>query len=714
MMKRIWIIIVNVFIMLVMMLFVIIYSNIEAKENTKRQVEHFENTTITMEHVTQNYLEGEQRICDVWAQYINNNNLTIDGAISFIRNSHVLENTSAHIVYKDTLKGLSTRLNITTNDYLVSYVDIDLFNDLGWIHNIGESINVSRAYTNKANGEQSIAFCNFIKLNDNGNKRDGILLRILPISELKEKWVFPQEEFKEAELSIIDNNGDYIIKGHSFKNSSFFEFYKSYNKVDSNSQELFNKITSSTGSFIILNSRGNECILSYTPFDETGGWTLLSLMPIEYLVSNTQNWILIGFVSLGLILLFIFDLAFMIYFNKKLEASALEADLANKAKTDFLSTMSHDIRTPMNAIIGFTTIAKNNIDDKKKIEESLHKIDLASNHLLTLINDILDISKVESGKLSLVPQDISIISIVENLKNISQSTVKEKNINFSFNVDNIEYEYLYADQLRLNQIFINILSNALKYTEPGGSVCVNMREEESDVPGSIKLIYQVTDTGIGMSPEFMANMYQPFSRETDSRVNSIQGTGLGLAITKKMVDLMNGTIDCESEVGKGTTFTVTLNISVLSQEKNNDKEKIIINENDYSDLEGLNILVAEDHDINYEIISALLQMYGIKSERALNGYECVEKLKSAEAFKYSLIFMDIQMPIMNGLDATRAIRSLEDPDKKNIPIIAMTADAFSENISECLNAGMNGHIAKPVDISIVIKEIRKLKEEIKK
>ena len=604
-------------------------------------------------------------------------------------------------------------MNITTNDYMVRYTDIDLFNDTSWIHKIGESINVSRAYTNKANGEQSIAFCNFIKLNDNGNKRDGILLRILPISELKERWVFPQEEFKEAELSIIDANGDYIIKGHSFKNSSFFEFYKSYNKVDSNSQDFFNKITSSTGSFIMLNSRGNECILSYTPFDETGGWTLLSFMPIEYLVSNTQNWILIGVVSLGLVLLFIFDLAFMIYFNKKLEASANEADLANKAKTDFLSTMSHDIRTPMNAIIGFTTIAKNNIDDKKRVEESLHKIDLASNHLLTLINDILDISKVESGKLSLVPQNISITSIVENLKNISQSMIKEKNINFSFNLENIEYEHLYADPLRLNQIFINILSNALKYTEPGGSVCVNMSEEESIKDGCVKLIYQVTDTGIGMSPEFMANMYQPFSRETDSRVNSIQGTGLGLAITKQMVDLMNGNIDCESEVGKGTTFTVTLDISVLKQEKNTDngKEKISFNENDYSDLEGLNILVVEDHDINWEIISALLQMYGIKTVRAINGLECVEKLKMAQKGEYSLIFMDIQMPVMNGLDATRAIRNLEDLDKRNIPIVAMTADAFSENITECLNAGMNGHIAKPVDINIVIKEIRRLKEE---
>ena len=834
MMKRIWIIIVNVFIMLMMMLFVIIFSNAETKENTKRQIEHFENTTITMEHVTQNYLEGEQRICDVWAQYINNNNLSIDEAISFIKYSHVLENTSAHIVYKDTLSGLSTRLNITTNDYQVNYTDIDLLKDVSWIHNIGESINVSRAYTNKVNGEQSIAFCNFIKLYDGSNSKDAILLRILPISELKERWIFPQEEFKEAELSIIDVNGDYIIKGHSFKNSNFFEFYKSYNKLDSNSEDFFHKITSSTGSFTMLNSRGNECILAYTPFDETGDWTLLSLMPIEYLVSTTQNWLLIGVISIGLVLLFIFDLAFMIYFNKKLQASANEASLASKAKTNFLSTMSHDIRTPMNAIIGFTTIAKKNIDDKKRVEESLHKIDLASNHLLTLINDILDISKVESGKLSLAQQNISIVSTVENLVNISTAMVNEKRINFSFYVNNIEYEDLYVDPLRLNQIYINILSNALKYTEPGGDVSVNLTEEASLDNGYVKLIYQVKDTGIGMSPEFMEKMYQPFSRETDSRVNSIQGTGLGLAITKKMVDLMNGTIHCVSEVGKGTTFTVTLDIEISKQEtkdmklpsmnvlivdsdlkslnsnafilkalgldfdnaktkdevinkiQNNHYDLLILdnqmsnmesieivkeikehlksnikiilmsisdmsdngivkrlgidgylskplfkstlfdkineingkdnqneNENDYSDLRGIKVLVAEDHDINFEIVSSLLSMYGIECVRAINGLDCLNKVKEAKEDEYTLIFMDIQMPVMNGLEATKAIRALEGL-KSSIPIVAMTADAFSENITECLNAGMNGHISKPIDINIVIKEIRRIKEDNKK
>ena len=390
-----------------------------------------------------------------------------------------------------------------------------------------------------------------------------------------------------------------------------------------------------------------------------------------------------------------------------------------------------------------------------------------------------------------------------------------------------------------NQVYINILSNAIKYTPPGGCVNVDMHEEESQSPGCVRLTYIVSDSGIGMSPEFMANMYQPFSRQTDSRVNKIQGTGLGLAITKQMVDLMGGTIDCQSEQGKGTTFTVKLDIPIADRQREDmmldpmdvlvvDDDEILLetaadtlgslgltadraksglealgmirqrhetgrdygvvildwkmpdldgvetvrrirtevdanipillisaydrsdieeaakeagangfvckplfrsvlydkinellgteaksveSENDYSDLQGMNILIAEDNDINWEIIAAMLGMFGITTERAENGRICVEKMSRAEKGRYALIFMDIQMPEMNGLDATRKIRALDDPWASSIPIIAMTADAFSENVTECLNAGMNGHIAKPVDLNLVIKEIRRMKEE---
>lgn len=841
-MKKTLIVIVNTAIMAAILIFVVIYSRYESNEAYQRQIDYFENTTVTMEHVTENYLEGEQRICDVWAHYINNQVMTMEEAVDYIRNSHVLANTSAHLISLDTHTGLSTRPKLgTTEDYDVSYQQVGLLDDVGWIDEIGESINITRAYTNPMNGEQSLAFCNKVTLLDPEGEgfEAAVLLRVIPISELEEKWVFPQAEFSHAELSMIDANGDYILKGYSFKNSSFFEFYRSYNPTEpASSKELFDRITSSTGSISMFNSHREECILAFTPVAASVGWTLLSFVPVKDLNVDRENWLLAGVISVGLLILFLFDLFYMLSLNRRLQNAAREAESANKAKTDFLSTMSHDIRTPMNAIIGLTTIAEKNLGDVESTRDSLRKISLASNHLLTLINDILDISKVESGKLKLTPLTFSIVETAENLVNLSQPMVKEKNIEFSFHINRMEKEYLYADQLRLNQICINILSNAIKYTEPGGRVSVEMREEESALPGCIKLTYVVADTGMGMSPEFMKTMYQPFSRQTDSRVNSIQGTGLGLAITKQMVELMGGTIDCQSEQGKGTTFTVVLDIPLAEKQREDmrldstdalivDDDEVLLKtavdtlesmgaaveqarggldalgmivdrhkagrdyniviidwkmpdidgietirrirtevdanipillisaydwsdvedlakeagangfvskplfrstlydkinaligaesesvepEDDYSDLAGMHILVAEDNDINWEIISTMLGMFGITSDRAENGRVCVDMMRTAEEGSYALIFMDVQMPEMNGLDATRTIRGMEDPWRASIPIVAMTADAFSENVTECLNAGMNGHIAKPIDIKLVIKEIRRIKE----
>ena len=841
-MKKILVIIVNMIIIAAILIFVVLYSGYENTTSYRRQIEHFENTMVTMENVTENYLEGEQQICDVWAHYIDSENMTMEEAAEFIRSSHVLKNASAHLISLDTFTGLSTRPKQgTADDYAVSYQQIALLEDASWINEIGKSINVTRAYTNPMNGEQSLAFCNRIALYDpeSGSSEAVVLLRVIPISELEQKWVFPQTELVNAELSMIDANGDYILKGHSFKNSSFFEFYKSYNPTDPESSgELFDRITSSTGSVPMLNSHGQECVLAFTPILATSGWTLLGFVPATDLHVDAENWLLVGVISAGLLILFLLDLHYMLYLNRRFQVAAREAESASKAKTDFLSTMSHDIRTPMNAIIGLTTIVEKNLGDVESTRENLRKISLASNHLLTLINDILDISKVESGKLKLSPMTFSVVELVENLVNISQPMIKEKNIDFSFHINQMQKEYLYTDQLRLNQIYINILSNAIKYTEPGGRVTVDMREEKSAVPGCIRLSYVVSDTGIGMSPEFMATMYQPFSRQIDSRVNSIQGTGLGLAITKQMVDLLGGMIDCQSEQGKGTTFTVVLDIPAADRQRDDmmldpidvlivDDDELLLEtaadtleslgasveksqsglealgmvqhrhlsgrdygvvivdwkmseidgvetirriraevdesipillisaydwsdiedqakaagangfvskplfrstlydkineligkesvsqepEDDYSDLQGLHILVAEDNDINWEIISAMLSMFGITADRAENGRLCVERMRTAAEGSYALIFMDIQMPEMNGLDATRAIRSLEDPWAASIPIVAMTADAFSENVTECLDAGMNGHIAKPVDIKLVIKEIRRIKE----
>ena len=844
--KTSWIVMANVALMGAILAFVALFSNYERKENYRSQVEHFVNTTIAMERVTGNYLEGEQGICDNWAQYINSQDLTLEEAAAYVRATHTDTTTSAHLIDMETLNGYSTQPKPNTeHDYEVSYQRIELLGDGAWIADLGTAINISRTYTNPLSGEQSLAFCNRITVRDaeTAEKKQAYLLRVIPTSNLKEKWVFPQEEYENEDFSIIDTDGNYVIRGRSFKNASFFEFYKSYNQPGIPAQQqLFADILSGTGSFTMLDSKGRECIVAHTPITSTKGWILLSSAPVSDLNAVRENWILIGVITFGLLLLLVMDFLYMNSINKKLRVTARAAETANKAKTDFLSTMSHDIRTPMNAIIGLTTIAEKKLDDREAVSDNLSKIRLASNHLLTLINDILDISKVESGKLNLSPLTFSIVETVQNLMNLSQPMIKEKNIDFSFRINHMDKEYLYADQLRLNQIYINVLSNAIKYTEPGGRVSVDLREEESEKEGCVRLIYCVADTGIGMSPEFLKKMYEPFSRQTDSRVNSIQGTGLGLAITRQMVELMNGTIDCQSEAGKGTTFTIALDLPVAEKqleemriegidvliadddpillesavdtletlginaeqaqsgmealekarhrhEAGKDYDVIILDwkmpdmngvetirrirtevdagipilltsaydwsdiedeakeagangfigkplfrsrlyekingllgteakplepEDDYSDLAGMNILIAEDNDINWEIISTMLGMFGVNTERAENGRICVDKMAEAGEGRYDLIFMDVQMPEMNGLDATRQIRKLANKWAASIPIIAMTADAFSENISECLKAGMNGHIAKPIDLKLVIKEIRRIKEEKRK
>ncbi len=520
--------------------------------------------------------------------------------------------------------------------------------------------------------------------------------------------------------------------------------------------------------------------------------------------------------------------------QRKLEEAMVRVEEANNAKTQFLSSMSHDIRTPMNAIIGMTTLASKHLEDQEYMKNCLNKMALASNHLLTLINDVLDISKVESGKMSLNPIVFSLADTVTNLVNIVRQQISGKCQKFDVRVHNIKKEYLFADELRLNQIFINILSNAVKYTPEGGHISLDLREEFiAGVSDKVRVVYVVEDNGMGMSKEFQSHMYDSFSRANPENYGEIQGTGLGLTISKTMVDLMNGTIECESAVGQGSKFTVTLDLPIAEKimddlilppmevllvdddevflesaantlnqmgisadcvnngsdaiKKSVDRHNmgndypviivdwqmpgmngietirqirakvgesvsiIVISAYEWHDIEalakeagadgfiskpffpsnvyenmtrilgiktdvhteqvldtwgpniaGMNILVAEDNDINWEIAEEILGLYRITAVRAENGQKCFEMLNASEEGEFDLVLMDIKMPVWDGYEATIAIRKSHRDYVKNIPVVAMTADAFSEDIQRCKDVGMNGHIAKPLNISNLV------------
>lgn len=716
--------------------------------------------------------------------------------------------------------------------------------------NCTEKRGYNEPYCNLVNGLRTLGvYVNF----DFKDGKKGIVRLGQYTSALKNE--FTLTFFDGAGFSYVVNSvGDVII--HPLQTNSNHTFLNVFELIgQDNSEEDMNTFINSMKDGNIgamqLEFGGTSQVFTFVPISANEGWYLISVIPDSTL--NTHADSILNTMSVTAVILVIVFAVFIIIavvffvYRKKmklhseqqeqnrivLEGALKLAKQASEAKTLFLSNMSHDIRTPMNAIVGMTTIAAKHMDDKKKVEDCLNKISLSGHHLLTLINDVLDISKIESGKIALNPVAVSLRNVMSNLVNIVRPLIKAKNQSFEVHIKGIDYETVIVDEVRLSQIFINILSNAVKYTQPDtGKIVLELFEELLPDGKSVRVTYIVQDNGMGMSEEFQKNMYEIFSRAEDSRTNKIQGSGLGLAIVKQMVTLMNGTIECESELDKGTKFTIKLDLPIGKSDTDDrklpdvrilvvDDDEIFLettrdtiedlgaqidtattgeqalklaSENAYSviivdwrmpdmngcdiaesirkkvkkptpiilasaydwteieekmhgkkidgfiskplfrsyiyeklcevlkieaeknpvhadgtnDLEGLHILVAEDNELNWEVISELLEMYNITAERAENGRLCIEKLTSEPEGTFDLILMDVQMPEMDGKSATKKIRKLENDYMRNIPIIAMTADAFAEDIASCIDAGMNGHTAKPVDMDVLFHEIQKI------
>ena len=402
--------------------------------------------------------------------------------------------------------------------------------------------------------------------------------------------------------------------------------------------------------------------------------------------------------------------------NKKLKKAkditteALQtAENANKAKTDFLSNMSHDIRTPMNAIIGMTSLIRHDAGNKAKVIEYADKIDISSQHLLGIINDVLDMSKIEAGKTVFKYTDFSILDFITEINTIFHSQIDEKNQTLTIIKENIRHEWVNGDQVHLMQIFSNLVSNAVKYTQEGGKIQFLVEECETKSSVYAKYRFLVSDNGMGMSADFKDTIFDAFTRAESSMTNKIQGTGLGMAITKNLVEAMGGTIDVESELGQGSCFEVLIDLRIAEDRFVSSAEQAEKDEPAGNVLKGMRFLCAEDNELNAEILMELLKIEGAECTICENGEEILKTFEKSAPGDYDMILMDVQMPVMNGYEATKAIRRSSHELAKTIPIIAMTANAFSEDIQHSLAAGMNAHVSKPVEMKVLEKTIRSIK-----
>ena len=648
---------------------------------------------------------------------------------------------------------------------------------------------------------------------------------------------------------IIRRDGTYVIRNMDDDNY-FDRITDIFSKSDNQSEDIYiselKTALETDADYSALVHNGDEyeyMLCTHLPDSE---WYLVSIMPfglLEDIVNdmNIQRQVIIlamaGIILIGIVIIFFIYYRLSQQQLKELEQAEREAVQANKAKSEFLSSMSHDIRTPMNGIVGMTAIAMANINDMTKVKECLRKITLSSKHLLGLINDVLDMSKIESGKLSLNMNQISLREAMESIVNIVQPQIKSRHQHFDIFIQKILAEEVYCDNVRLNQVLINLLSNAIKFTPEGGNIHIHLEQEPSPKGDDyVRCHFRVKDSGIGMTPEFQQKIFDTFTREKKSQVDKTEGTGLGMAITKAIVDTMEGTIELHSAPEKGSEFHITLDFEkatvkeedmvlppwkVLVVDNNEDLCKstvhslkeigieahwatdgqtavdmvkahhekqdgyeivlldwkmpgmdgletakemrkhlgeqvpiLIISAYDWSDIEkealeagiqgfiskplfksnlflglsrymtnnqeeeakaearavdftGKRILLSEDNDLNWEIAETILSEVGFELERAENGQICVDMFTRSEPGYYDIILMDIRMPVMNGYEAAKAIRALEERPDVNLPIIAMTADAFSDDIQRCLDCGMNEHVAKPIDMNRLTQILKK-------
>ena len=622
---------------------------------------------------------------------------------------------------------------------------IGLFRDLDYFEDKPEQI--SFVFDSMTDNQSEMVFLNHLPEPihlQNGEKKTSILY--FGISQDMEQLnpYFNCEAYN-------GNNSVYVLYDNGFKlfNSNQVELIKGHNvfSVLQNMKYLHNSSFDKTK--VELEEKGcsySNAILDGTEYFyalkrlENAEWTLIFLVPAEYVATNTLK--LVNFVMVFIVIFTVIvavcvmlGISFVMYRNQQ-EAIRVErennakletvntklrqakqaaedafqvAQEANRSKSSFLANMSHDIRTPMNAIIGITSLIRHDAGDKGKVIEYADKIDTSSQHLLGIINEVLDMSKIEAGKTVFKYSDFSIPDFIQELDIIFRSQIYEKKQTLTITKENIRHEWVNGDKVHLMQIFSNLVSNAVKYTQEGGKIQFLVEECETKSSVYAKYRFLVSDNGMGMSADFKDTIFDAFTRAESSMTNKIQGTGLGMAITKNLVEAMGGTIDVESELGQGSCFEVLIDLRIAEDRFVSSAEQVEKDEPAGNVLKGMRFLCAEDNELNAEILMELLKIEDAECTICENGKRVLEAFEQSAPGDYDMILMDVQMPVMNGYEATKAIRRSSHELAKTIPIIAMTANAFSEDIQHSLAAGMNAHVSKPVEMKVLEKTIRSIK-----
>lgn len=709
-MKKSKIIAINLLIMALILFFIIQYANTKMKESNKSVIKAFEKMTISAEQIVTNYLFDEQHLCDIWANFINRSAdagtpMTAEEAISFIRKAKISPSIYGHLIFPEdpNKNGISTNSSLTDqDDYSVSYSKINLFGDLDNISKEDGVVNLTRAYTNPQNGVQSIAFMNYVKVLDEttGELKEAILMRVEAVSTLEDKLVFFNGEYDRVEISLINKDGDYLVHGKSMKNSNFFEYYKSYNRADSTGYNNMTKeITSELGTMKMLNSKGEECIISHIPLKSLNTWYLLAYIPARELSTNTVvDWLLLGMVTIGLLGLLVFNYIILMAYNRKLSEAAEAANQANEAKSHFLSTMSHDIRTPMNAILGLNEMVLRDSHEEEIVAYS-ESIRTAGKTLLGIINDILDFSKIEAGKMDIHNADYNFVLMLNDLVNMVQTRAEEKGLLLELDVDRDIPMVMYGDEIRIKQVITNILSNAVKYTKEGSITFKAGFKEEG--PDSVRLLISVKDTGIGIKPEDMKRLFMAFERIEEGKNRNIEGTGLGMSIAQSFLNMMGSHIEVESEYGKGSSFSFELVQAVKDRTPIGDYvetfKNTVAKRKKYKEsftAPEARLLVVDDTEVNLSVIENLLKRTKVQIDTAISGDEGIVLYKQR---KYDIIFLDHMMPDKDGVETLIEMREIPGAPNAHTPVICFTANALSGMRDIYISSGFDDYITKPVD-----------------